>query len=319
MKQRLQKLISAAGLCSRRQAEQWIAEGKVTVNGELAHLGDGADPEVDEILLDGRPLPAAPETRTTILLNKPRGYVTTLSDERGRPTVADLLPPDLPRLYPVGRLDQFSEGLLLLTDDGDLAHRLTHPRGEVNKTYRLWVSGWHEGALEALRRPITLDGRPIRKPAVRLVWANKAPGTGDQGTGTRHQAPGTREQATEKAFPLRGRCPGAHTGADEVVYRQASASDKPTEDRSATSSVTRLAGDGGCHLPLKGKAEATALLEITIHEGRNRQIRRMAEAAGLTTTRLQRIAEGPISLGDLKPGQWRYLTEAELERLTIDS
>ena len=254
MKQRRQKLISAAGLCSRRQAEQWIAEGKVTVNGELAHLGDGADPEVDEILLDGRPLPAVPETRTTILLNKPRGYVTTLSDERCRPTVADLLPPDLPRLYPVGRLDQFSEGLLLLTDDGELAHRLTHPRGEVNKTYRLWVSGWHEGALEALRRPIALDGRPIRKPAVRLLWA--------------------REETAS---------PGRHS------------------ERSEESVVS------------------TAALEITIHEGRNRQIRRMAEAAGLTTTRLQRIAEGPISLGDLKPGQWRHLTEAELDKLKIES
>ncbi len=270
MKQRLQKLISAAGVCSRRQAEQWIAEGKVTVNGELAHLGDGADPEVDEIFLDGRPLPAAPETRTTILLNKPRGYVTTLSDERGRPTVADLLPPDLPRPYPVGRLDQFSEGLLLLTDDGDLAHRLTHPRGEVNKTYRLWVSGWHEGALEALRRPITLDGRPIRKPAVRLVWSRDAVGSDPQ------------------------IAPVIASGNDAAV--------------------PAAPGDA----PLREK-KRTALLEITIHEGRNRQIRRMAEAAGLTPTRLQRIAEGPISLGDLKPGQWRYLTEAELDKLKIES
>ncbi len=237
MKERLQKLISAAGLCSRRTAETWIQEGKVTVNGALAHLGDGADPDRDEILVQGRPLPAAPAKTTTVLLYKPRGWVTTLSDERGRPTVAGLLPPELPRLYPVGRLDQFSEGLLLMTNDGDLANRLTHPRGEVKKTYRLWVSGWHEGALEKLRRPIELDGRKIQTPTVRLLW----------------QRDGISE------------------------------------------------------------------LEITIHEGRNRQIRRMAEAAGLKTTRLQRVQEGSLTLGDLKPGQWRELTEAELQQLKIES
>lgn len=251
MKERLQKLISAAGLCSRRTAEQWITEGKVAVNGVLARLGDTADPAADRILVDGQPLPAAPAQHTTILLYKPRGVVTTLSDEKGRPTVAELLPPTLPRLYPVGRLDQFSEGLLLMTDDGALANRLTHPRGEVRKTYRLWVSGWHDEALALLRRPIVLDGRRIRPPELRLLW-------------TRHPPAGAA---------------GAVTG-------------RPPE---------------------------TALLEITIHEGRNRQIRRMAEAAGLKTTRLQRIAEGPISLGELKPGQWRKLSEAELQQLRTEN
>ena len=129
MTERLQKLISAAGLCSRRRAETWIAEGKVTVNGVLASLGDSADPNADEILVCGKPLPAAPARTVTVLLYKPRGFVTTLSDERGRQTVSELLPPELGRLYPVGRLDQFSEGLLLMTNDGDLAHRLTHPSG----------------------------------------------------------------------------------------------------------------------------------------------------------------------------------------------
>ena len=258
MKERLQKLIAQAGLCSRRRAEEWIAQGKVTVNGGLARLGDSADPETDAILVDGKPLPAAPARTVTVLLYKPRGIVTTLDDERGRRTVADLLPPALGRLYPVGRLDQFSEGLLLMTNDGDLANRLTHPAGEVNKTYRLWVSGWRDEALDLLRRPIVLDGRPIAPPTVRLLWVKKGSGIRDQGSG-----------------------------------------DGGRENRPLCSTV--------------------AALEITIHEGRNRQIRRMAEAAGLTTTRLKRIAKGPINLGNLKPGEWRRLTEAELLRLRAEA
>jgi 23S rRNA pseudouridine2605 synthase len=237
MKERLQKLISAAGLCSRRGAEEWIVRGKVTVNGGLARLGDSADPETDAILVDGKPLPAAPARTVTVLLYKPRGVVTTLDDEKGRRTVGSLLPPELGRLYPVGRLDRFSEGLLLMTNDGALAQRLTHPAGEVNKTYRLWVSGWREDALDLLRRPIVLDGYRIKAPGVRLLW----------------------------------------------------------------------------------QRDGAAQYEITIHEGRNRQIRRMAKAAGLTPTRLKRVAEGSLTLGDLKPGEWRTLTEAELLQLKIES
>ena len=280
MRERLQKLISAAGLCSRRQAETWIKEGKVAVNGALAHLGDQADPETDEILVDGRPLPAAPEAAVTVLLYKPRGVVTTLSDEKGRPTAAGLLPPSLGRLYPVGRLDQFSEGLLLMTNDGELANRLTHPRGEVGKTYRLWVSGWHEGALELLRRPIVLDGRPIAPPSVRLLW--------------------TREGRTSPAVIAKRPQADAAISNAAPFPEIATAPAEPRNDK------------GG-----KGGPRSTAALEITIREGRNRQIRRMAEAAGLTVTRLKRIAEGPIRLGDLKPGQWRELTEAELRQLDI--
>ena len=299
MKERLQKLISAAGLCSRRQAEEWILQGKVTVNGDLARLGDAADPESDLIRIDGRPLPAAPKETVTVLLYKPRGVVTTLSDEKDRPTVAELLPRSLGRLYPVGRLDQFSEGLLLMTNDGALANRLTHPGGEVPKTYRLWVSGWRDEALALLRRPIVLDGYQIKPPTVRLLWARE----------------GNRQQATGKAFPLGGRWP---EGPDEGAFRQADGSDQAAAATDAASSVIRLAGDGGCHLPLKGKAgKCVAALEITIHEGRNRQIRRMAQAAGLTVTRLKRVAEGPLTLGDLKPGEWRRLTEAELTQLTM--
>lgn len=267
MKERLQKLIAASGLCSRRAAEEWIVQGKVTVNGGLARLGDTADPEMDEILVEGRPLSAPPATAATVLLYKPRGVVTTLHDEKGRPTVAELLPPELGRLYPVGRLDQFSEGLLLMTNDGALANRLTHPKGEVNKTYRLWVSGWHPEALALLKRPIVLDGYQIKPPAVRLVWTRDG---GAQASKCKMQNAECRMQ--NEGPVARAICP-----------------------------------------------QTTALLEITIHEGRNRQIRRMAEAAGLRVTRLKRIAEGPIRLGDLKPGQWRLLTAAELELLAAES
>ncbi|MBR7009731.1 MAG: rRNA pseudouridine synthase [Oscillospiraceae bacterium] len=270
MNERLQKIIAAAGLCSRRRAEEWIAQGKVTVNGGLARLGDTADPALDEILVEGKPLPAAPAKNTTILLYKPRGCVTTLSDEKGRPTVAELLPQELGRLYPVGRLDQFSEGLLLMTNDGALANRLTHPAGEVRKTYRLWVSGWHGGALALLRRPIELDGRRIAPPQVRLLWAKDGGGMQNAKCKMQNEAPVGYDHAREAGRSY----------------------------RSAT-----------------GGEQNTAALEITIHEGRNRQIRRMAEAAGLTVTRLKRVAEGPLTLGELKPGEWRLLTEAELQKL----
>ena len=126
MEERLQKLISACGLASRRTAEGWITAGRVTVNGQTAHLGDRADPDRDRILVDGVPLDPG-GGRTYLMLNKPRGYVTTLSDEKGRRTVADLVSDCGARVWPVGRLDMDSEGLLLLTDDGELTHRLLHP------------------------------------------------------------------------------------------------------------------------------------------------------------------------------------------------
>ena len=127
MEERLQKLISSGGLASRRAAEGWIEAGRVTVNGAVAHLGDKADPDVDEICVDGKPLRRNEEEHTYLLLNMPRGYVTTLSDEKGRKTVADLVADCGARVWPVGRLDLDSEGLLLLTDDGELTNRLIHP------------------------------------------------------------------------------------------------------------------------------------------------------------------------------------------------
>ena len=231
MTERLQKILSARGVCSRRKAEEWIAAGRVSVNGKTAVVGQTADPELDRILLDGEPLPAGREY-VYIMLHKPRGYVTTLSDEKGRPEITRLVNCGT-RVYPVGRLDMDSEGLLLLTNDGALANALMHPGFEVNKTYEVWVTGFRTGAEALLERPILLDGRPIRKPEVRLLSAG----------------------------------------------------------------------------------EGTARLHITIHEGRNRQVRRMCQAAGMRVTRLRRIAEGTLKLGDLKKGAWRYLTDRELADL----
>ena len=232
MAERLQKILSARGLASRRTAETWIQQGRVTVNGIPARLGDTADPEQDEILLDGKPLPRGREP-VYILLNKPRGYVTTLSDEQGRPNAAQLVADCGVRVYPVGRLDMDSEGLLLFTNDGAFANALMHPKHQVKKTYDVWVTGYVPGAEIRLARPIELDGYTIRKPEVKLL-----------------KAEGNR-----------------------------------------------------------------ARLRVTIHEGRNRQIRRMCQAAGMTVTRLRRIREGGLSLGDLAPGAWRYLTREEVARL----
>ena len=232
MAERLQKILSARGLASRRTAETWIQQGRVTVNGIPAQLGDTADPEQDEILLDGKPLPQGQEP-VYILLNKPRGYVTTLSDEQGRPNAAQLVADCGVRVYPVGRLDMDSEGLLLFTNDGAFANALMHPKHQVKKTYDVWVTGYVPGAEIRLARPIELDGYTIRKPEVKLL-----------------KAEGNR-----------------------------------------------------------------ARLRVTIHEGRNRQIRRMCQAAGMTVTRLRRIREGGLSLGDLAPGAWRYLTREEVARL----
>ena len=149
MEERLQKLLSAAGVCSRRAAEEYITAGRVTVNGVLASLGQRADPNRDEIRVNGRPL--APKARPVyLLLNKPRGYVTTLSDEKGRRTAADLVRGCGARVYPVGRLDLDSEGLLLMTNDGALAQRLMHPSHQVSKTYHVSVFGEIEGAAERL-------------------------------------------------------------------------------------------------------------------------------------------------------------------------
>ena len=233
MKERLQKIISASGLMSRRAAEELIAAGKVSVNGVTATLGDKAEAGTDRILVDGKVLPSAGE-KLYIMLNKPRGYVTTLSDEKGRKNVSELVKELGTRLYPVGRLDMYSEGLLLMTNDGDFANRLMHPSHQVDKCYHTWVKGEDMGwAVELLRCPMEIDGY-VTSPAQVDI------------------------------------------------------------------------------LELKGEE---ALLGITIHEGRNRQVRKMCEAAGLKVTRLMRVSEGGVELGTLKSGRWRRLTEEELNML----
>jgi len=230
--ERLQKLIARSGLCSRRAAEELLAAGRVRVNGEVAALGDRADPACDRIEVDGKPLAAAPEL-VYLMLNKPRGYVTTLADERGRATAAELVADCDTRVFPVGRLDRDSEGLLLMTNDGALAQAMLHPRGEVDKVYQVTVSGTLEHSPERLSAIRMLDGERIRPAKVEILR----------------------------------RWPGQ------------------------------------------------ALLEITIHEGKNRQIRRMCRQVGLNVLRLQRVREHTLSLGHLKPGKWRYLTEAEIRTL----
>lgn len=233
MTERIQKIIASRGVTSRRKAEEMITAGRVTCNGRVCLLGESADPDIDIILLDGKPLPSGGEY-TYIMLHKPRGFVTTLSDEKGRRNVAELVKDCGQRVYPVGRLDMDSEGLLLLTNDGDFANRLMHPKHNVDKTYLVTVDGYTETGLKQLEQPITLDGYTIAKPSVKLKTADE-----------------------------------------------------------------------------KGRAK----LEVVIHEGRNRQVRRMCAAAGMQVIRLVRISEGKIQLGNLPLGKWRHLTNREVELL----
>ncbi len=173
MKERLQKIIASRGVASRRRAEELISAGRVTCNGQTCRLGDCADPDTDSILLDGKPLPSKSKY-IYIMLHKPRGYVTTLSDERGRPDVAQLVRDCGVRVYPVGRLDMDSEGLLLLTNDGAFANRMTHPKHEIPKVYMVTVKGFSDSGLERLRQPITLDGYEIKAPEVVVTSGQNA-------------------------------------------------------------------------------------------------------------------------------------------------
>ena len=212
MEDRLQKILSAAGVCSRRRAETYIQQGRVTVNGRPGVLGERADPDRDQIALDGVPVGRRGDHQVLMLYKA--------------------------RVWPVGRLDLDSEGLLLLTDDGELTHRLLHPSHGVEKEYLVWVEGFRPGAVEALTRPMTLNGQRLRPARVRLV----RPGPG------------------------------------------------------------------------------SALLSVVIHEGKNRQIRRMCAHCGLTVKRLKRIREGRLLLDrELRPGQWRPLTQAEVKVLREES
>jgi pseudouridine synthase len=240
---RLQKILARAGFGSRRACETIIEEGRVTVDGKVATLGDQADPDTQRITVDGIPIPK-PQPRIYIMLHKPRGFITTTSDPQGRRTVLDLV--DIPelrrsqgrgremRLYPVGRLDADSEGLLLLTNDGALTQHLTHPKYGHSRTYRVLVEGEPtEDAIERWRKGVNLDGRPAR--------------------------------------------------FDRVVIEE--------------------------------RQREQTWLQVTVHEGRNHLVRRMAAALGYGVKRLIRISMGPLQLGDLQRGKWRYLGDQELQAL----
>ena len=230
MTERVQKLIAAGGLCSRRTAEAWIEAGRVTVNGHRIALGDRADPDTDIIAVDGRAVNARAR-KVYLMLHKPRGFVTTLSDERGRRTAAELVRGCGTRVYPVGRLDRDSEGLLLFTNDGALAQHLLHPSHQVDKVYEVTVTGGLTGAASRLAAVDELDGEAIVPAQVREL---------------------------------------SRTGEK-------------------------------------------AVLEVIIHQGKKRQIRRMCARVGLEVARLKRVAEDGRTLGDLPCGHWRYLTGEELD------
>ncbi|MFO7576325.1 MAG: pseudouridine synthase [Pelovirga sp.] len=233
MQERIQKLIARAGLASRRQAEELIKQGRVKLNNRPAQLGQSADLKVDQITVNGVPL-VAEQKKVTVLLNKPRGYVCSLKDPEGRALVTDLVK-DIPeRLFPVGRLDYNSEGLLLLTNDGDLSHALSHPGKHVDKTYLVKVRGHLTPAIiDQMRQGMQLD-----------------------------------------------------------------------DGKTAPAQVENVRSSGGNYW-----------FEMTLHEGRNRQIRRMCEQCGLIVVRLKRIRLGILTLDGVKPGQYRQLTTAEIRRL----
>jgi len=237
--ERLQKIIAAAGLASRRKAEEFITSGLVSVNGKpVTELGAKADPETDHIKVNGKLLRAA-ERHVYLMINKPRGYMTTVSDPEGRPTVMELVGREHARLYPVGRLDYQSEGLLLMTNDGDLAHKLMQASSHVPKTYLVKVSGEPEQAsIERLRKGISI---------------------------------------------AEGRTP------DRRV-------------RTAPAKIRII------------KEAANPWYEITLTEGKNRQLRKMFEEIGHHVEKIRRVRYGPLAL-DLPPGESRRLTEQELRQL----
>ncbi len=235
MLERLQKIISAAGITSRRASEALILNGQVTVNGVVVtELGSKADPAKDTITVDGKALKISVQ-RLYILLNKPPGYITALKDGQGRPLVTDLLKEVPDRVYPVGRLDYNTEGLLLLTNDGDWANRLMHPRNEIEKEYHVRVRG-------------------------KVI--------------------------------------------DQQLKRMAEGVE--LEDGKTAPAVVNLVKSG----------EQNDWISVAIHEGRNRQVRRMCEAVSLSVVRLKRIRYGTLALGTLRAGQFRYLSDAEVRELS---
>ncbi len=239
---RLQKYFSECGLLSRRAAEAEIIAGNVSVNGVRAELGLSITPGLDDIRWNGKPVlpPSGRTGHTYIMLNKPIGYLTTMKDDRGRKTVSDLLHNVNTRVYPVGRLDMYSEGMLLFTDDGELANRMMHPSHDLAKNYVVTIKGiLSDSDVERFTKPMTLDGYQLRPVEASLI----------------------------------------------------------TND-----------------LILPDGVRASRV-RITLHEGRNRQIRKMCEQLNFTVIRLQRVQIGELTLEGLPCGHWRHLTESEIQYL----
>lgn len=238
MEQRLQKLIATAGIASRRHAEELIVAGRVTVNGQVVkELGTKADPDRDHIKVNGKLINPQLKGRDKVyvLLNKPRGFLSSVSDPEGRPLVTELLPPSLGRLHPVGRLDFNTEGLLLLTNDGDFTNYVTAARNRVEKVYEVKVKGVpSDGAIQRLRKGVVLE----------------------DGT------------------------------------------------RTAPAKITKLS-----------ETQTNAWYEVSLHQGRNQQVRRMFELIGHSVLKLRRVRIGFLTDEDLKPGHWRFLSPAEAARL----
>ncbi len=251
--ERLQKYLASAGVGSRRHCEKLILAGRVAVNGRtVTELGAKVDPEHDRTTLDGQPL-KLPESHTYLLLNKPPGYVATAADERGRPTVLDLVQAGGARVFPVGRLDMDSEGLLLLITDGRLAQRLTHPRYGIEREYEVTLAGIpSEEGLKRLRQTAEVAGRKVAPKRVNLA-----------------------------PVPL---------------------------------PVGLVAGD---QPPAAGRSPASFRVRMVLMEGRKREVRELARAAGYRVLRLVRVRYGPLRLGQLQPGAWRRLRPAEVHRLLL--
>ena len=280
--ERLQKILSQAGVASRRASEQLMLEGRVTVNGAtIRELGTKAEPGHDDIRVDGRPV-KLPGRHRYLLLNKPRGYVTTRADPQKRPTVIDLI--GLREyVYPVGRLDFESEGLLLLTNDGDLAARLTHPRHGVPRVYEARVAGVPDAHdLQRLARGVVIDGRRTAPAEVTLQpEASLRPG----------------RPSALRSVRLR---PERRRGTPRSATAGARASD---------------AAPRGARSRAEAWPARRSTLVITVREGRNRQVRNMCAAIGHPVDRLKRVAIGPLRDARLKVGQWRELTADEVKRL----
>ncbi len=232
---RISKYFTDCGIMSRRAADAAVSAGEVKINGVTAELGQKVTPGVDKVTWKGKPVVMPKDNRKVyIMLNKPRGYVTTLKDEKGRPTVIELVKDAGLRLYPIGRLDMDSDGLLILTNDGDLANQLAHPKHDVNKVYHAYVDGnVTTEQMTGLCRPIEIDGKLTSPATVRKA----------------------------------------------------------------------------------GYTEYHTVLEVTIHDGRNRQVRRLCEREGLVVRKLTRVSEGPLQLGNLDEGKWRHLNAKELRQL----